>query len=89
MGELTHIFFGITTGNTSGESGILCARSPPLRADEGLPACQDGAGHPVKGAGELGHGSKAAIAAADLPAAVDIAAPGDRSVFIMPLADGR
>ena len=49
---------------------------------QGLPACQDGAGHPIKGAGELGDGRKAAIATADLPAAADITASRDRSVRV-------
>lgn len=45
------------------------------RSDESLPSGQDGAGGEIEGAREFGHGREAALAAADLPAAADIAAP--------------
>ena len=56
---------------------------PTLRLDESLPAGEDRAWGEIESARELGHGSKAAIAAAD------IAALGDGPVRIMPLADVR
>jgi len=52
------------------------------RSDESLPSGQDGAGGEIEGAREFGHGREAALAAADLPAAADIAAPGDRAVGV-------
>jgi hypothetical protein len=58
------------------ESGC---RKPPSGTDESLPARQDGAGHPIKGAGELGHGREAAFGTSHLPAAADVAAQGDRA----------